>query len=81
MAKRESELNNNGINNDNSWLLPMRLRTLSLQQEAATLRQETAELKKINAALSRKLLRLQRQATPSNQAQTVEPPVSSLAQV
>ena len=39
MAKREAELNNNGINDDNSWLLPMRLRTLSLQQETAELQQ------------------------------------------
>jgi hypothetical protein len=48
MTKREAELNNNGINEANSWLLPMRLRTLSLQQE-------TAELRKINAKLLRKL--------------------------
>ena len=74
MAKREAELSSNGINDDNSWLLPMRLRTLSL-------RQETAELKKINAALLSKLSRLQRQAAPSNQAQTVEASASSLAQV
>lgn len=74
MAKREAELNNNELNDDNSWLLPMRLRTLSL-------RQETAELKKINAELLSKLSRLQRQAAPSNQAQAVEAPASSLAQV
>jgi hypothetical protein len=81
MAKREAELNINGINDDNSWLLPMRLRTLPLQQEAAELKQETAMLRKINAELSTKLLRLQRQAAIQSQPQRVEAPAPSLAQV
>ena len=81
MAKREPQLISNGSNDDNSWLLPMRLRTLSLQQETAELQQETAELQKINDALSRKLLRLQRQAAIKNQPQRVEAPAPSFAQV
>ena len=102
MAKREAEPNNNGINDDNSWLLPIRLRTLSLQQETAELQQETArlqqetaelqqetarlqretaELQKINDALSKKLLRLQRQTTIKNQPQRVDHPATSFAQV
>ena len=81
MAKREAQLISNGSNDHNSWLLPMRLRTLSLQQETAELQQETAELRKINAELSRKLSRLQRQAAIKNQPQRVEAPAASFAQV